>query len=274
MMDSSDGSLTVEEYMTREVSTVTPTSTVGEVARRIADSDDHSGLPVTDDSHVEGFVSASDLLLADDDTEISEVMSTDLLVAHPEMDLDDAARVILRSGIQRLPVVDDDGDLVGIISNTDVIRSQIERATPDKVAELQETIEEVHGVEADQERRQVSLAALRPTQTRVYADELEGRSYELERGLAEPLVVVDNDGELLLVDGHHRTTAASELGIEEMEAYVIRVDRAVELEMAKTAEEEDLQSVDDITIVDYARHPLVETTERMGENDADEADSS
>ncbi|QSG06659.1 CBS domain-containing ParB/RepB/Spo0J family partition protein [Halapricum desulfuricans] len=272
MMDSSDGSLTVEEYMTREVSTVTPTSTVGEVARRIADSDDHSGLPVTDDSHVEGFVSASDLLLADDDTEISEVMSTDLLVAHPEMDLDDAARVILRSGIQRLPVVDDDGDLVGIISNTDVIRSQIERATPDKVEELQETIEEVHGVEADQERRQVSLAALRPTQTRVYADELEGRSYELERGLAEPLVVVDNDGELLLVDGHHRTTAASELGIEEMEAYVIRVDRAVELEMAKTAEEEDLQSVDDITIVDYARHPLVETTERMGENDADEAD--
>jgi CBS domain-containing protein len=266
-MASSDGSLTVEEYMTRDVSTVTPTATVGEVARRIADSDDHSGLPVTDNRHVEGFVSASDLLLADDETPIRDVMSTDLMVAHPDMDLDDAARVILRSGIQRLPVVDDDGDLVGIIANTDVIRSQIERATPDKVEELQETIEDVHGVETSRDRQDIALSELRPTQTRVYADELEGRSYELERGLAEPLVVVDNDGELLLVDGHHRTTAASQLGIEEMEAYVIAVDTHVDLEMAKTSEEEELQSIDDITIVDYARHPLVETTERMGEDD-------
>jgi len=261
-MGSTEDSLTVEEYMSTDVSTVDPTATVEEVARRIADSDDHSGLPVTDDDRVEGFVSASDLLLADDDAPITSAMSTDLLVAHPEMDLDDAARVILRSGIQRLPVLDDDGNLVGIISNTDVIRSQIERATPDKVEELRETIEDVHDTPTIQERRTVALADLRPTQTRVYADELEGRSYELERGLAEPLVVVDNAGELLLVDGHHRTTAANELGIEEMEAYVIAVDDPVTLEMARTADEEDLRSIDDIEIVDYARHPLVESTER------------
>lgn len=266
-MGSSEDSLTVEQYMTQDVSTVALTETVGAVARRIAASDDHSGLPVTDEGHVEGFVSASDLLLADDDTPISDVMSTDLLVADPEMDLDDAARVILRSGIQRLPVVDDDGMLVGIISNTDVIRSQIERATPDKVEELRETIEDVHGTETAQERKTVSLSSLRPTQTRVYADELEGRSYELERGLAEPLVVVDNAGDVLLVDGHHRTTAANELGIEEMEAYVITVDEHVDLEMAKTADEEDLNSIDDITIVDYARHPLVESTERVSDDE-------
>jgi IMP dehydrogenase len=267
MMASSDDSLTVEEYMTQDVSTVDLSETVGSVSRRIADSDDHSGLPVTDGDYVEGFVTASDLLLATDETPISEVMSTDLMVADPEMDIDDAARVILRSGIQRLPVVDGDGKLVGIVSNTDVIRSQIERATPDKVEDLRETIEEVHGTDTEMERRSVDLADLRPTQTRVYADELEGRSYELERGLAEPLVVVDNDGEYLLVDGHHRTTAANELGIEEMEAYVITVDTRVELEMAKTSEEEDLQSIDDITIVDYARHPLVESTERMSEDE-------
>jgi IMP dehydrogenase len=269
-MASPQDSLTVEEYMTQEVSTVDPTETVGTVARRIAASDDHSGLPVTNGNHVEGFVSASDLLLADEDTPISEVMSTDLMVADPEMDLDDAARVILRSGIQRLPVVNADGELVGIISNTDVIRSQIERATPDKVDDLRETIEDVHGAKTEGDRRMVALADLRPTQTRVYADELEGRSYELERGLAEPLVVVDNDGELLLVDGHHRTTAANQLGIEEMEAYVITTDRKVEMEMAKTADEEDLQSIDDITIVDYARHPLVESTERMSEDEEDD----
>ncbi len=58
------------------------------------------------------------------------VTTDDILVAHPDMAVHDAARVILRSGIQKLPVVDDAGHLVGIISNTDVIRSQIDRATP------------------------------------------------------------------------------------------------------------------------------------------------
>ncbi|WP_181686713.1 CBS domain-containing ParB/RepB/Spo0J family partition protein [Halorhabdus salina] len=261
-MASADDSPTVEEYMTHEVATVAPDETVGEVARRIAQSSDHSGFPVCTGRHVQGFVSASDLLLADESAAIETVMSTDLMVGHPEMDVDDAARVILRSGIQRLPVVDDDGDLVGIITNTDVLRSQIERATPGKVDELRETIEDVHDTETDQERRVVPLSQLRPTQTKVYGDELEGRMYEIERGLAEPLVVIDNAGDLLLADGHHRTTAAAELGTEEMDAYVIAIEESVDLEMAKTAKEEGLTSIEDISIVDYARHPLVEQTER------------
>ncbi|WEL21778.1 CBS/parB domain-containing protein [Halorhabdus sp. BNX81] len=262
VMASSEESLTVEDYMTHEVSTVAPDDTVAAVASRIADSGGHTGFPVCSGRDVHGFVSASDLLLAEDDLPVADVMSTDLMVAHPDMDLDDVARVILRSGIQRLPVLDDDGQLIGIISNADVIRSQIERATPDKVEQLLDTIEDVHDVEARQERRVVDLGDLTPTQTKVYGDELEGRMYELERGLAEPLVVIDNAGDLLLADGHHRTTAAAELGIEEMDAYVIVVEEPVDLEMAKTATEEDLQSIDDITIVDYARHPLVESTQR------------
>jgi len=266
-MDNSDGSPTVEEYMTHEVATVAPGDTVEAVARRISESGDHSGFPVCAGQEVRGFVSASDLLLADETAPIEDVMSGEPMVAHPEMDVDDAARVILRSGIQRLPVVDDEGTLVGIITNTDVLRSKIERATPDKVDQLLETIEAVHGVEATQTRRTVPLAELTPTQTKVYGDELEGRMYEIERGLAEPLVVIDNAGDLLLADGHHRTTAAAELGIEEMEAYVIAVEEPVELEMEKTAIEEGLESIGDITIVDYARHPLVETTERLQDDE-------
>jgi len=122
------------------------------------------------------------------------VMSDDILVAHPEMAVQDAARVILRSGIQKLPVVDDAGHLVGIISNADVIRSQIRRATPSKVDKLTRTLESIHDVTAREERREIDLADLTPTQDTVYADELEGRIYELRRGLAEPLVVIDNGG--------------------------------------------------------------------------------
>ena len=259
----------VKEYMTRDVATVSPDDTVREVARRIAESEGHNGFPVTDGRRVEGFVSARDMLLADDDAPIFTVMEEDLVVAHPEMDVIDAARVILRSGIQKLPVVDDAGNLVGIISNTDVVRSQIERATPEKVGDLMETLQHIHDVTVRQERRTVALEELVPTQNRVYADELEGRSYELDHGLAEPLVIIANatgDTErLLLTDGHHRALAADRLGIEEMDAYVIVVEAAepVELGMERTAEQEGLNSIDDVEVVDYARHPLIETTKRL-----------
>jgi IMP dehydrogenase len=258
-----DGKPTVGDYMTRQVDTVSPGDTVEAVARRIAESDEHSGFPVCDGRHVEGFVSARDLLMADDAEPIFKIMTTDLLVAHPEMKLTDAARVILRSGIQRLPVVDDAGNLVGIISNADVIRGQIERATPGKVDKLVRTLENIHGVSARESQRQVDLADLTPTQGKVYADELEGRRYELERGLAEPLVVIDTGQELLLADGHHRVKAAQRLGIDEMDAYVIVIDEPVDLGMAKTAEKEELATIDDIEAVDYAHHPLVETTQRL-----------
>jgi len=258
-----EGAPTVEEYMTRNVATVSPDDTVGEVAHRIVDGDDHTGFPVCERRQVVGFVGARDLLLEPDDEPIFRVMSTDLLVAHPEMKINDAARVILRSGVRRLPVVDDAGNLVGIISNADVIRSQIERATPGKVDKLLRTLESIHGVDAREERRAVALAALTPTQNKVYTDELEGRRYELERGLAEPLVVIDTETQLLLADGHHRVTAATQLGIEEMDAYVIVIDEPVDLGMAETARKEGLESIDDIETVDYATHPLVETVQRL-----------
>ncbi|HKJ58425.1 MAG TPA: CBS domain-containing protein [Halobacteriales archaeon] len=252
----------VKEYMTSEVATVSPDETVDEVATRIAETG-HDGFPVCDGRRVEGFISARDLLLADDGEPIFKVMSQDLIVAHPDMKVTDAARVILRSGIQKLPVVDDAGNLVGIISNADVVRSQIERATPEKVGKLKRTLESIHDIEATEERRRVKLDELIPTQTKVYADELEGRSYELERGLAEPLVVIDVDGTLYLADGHHRVLAADRLDMEEMDAYVIVVGADVELGMARTAEKEGLRSLDDVRVVDYARHPLVETTKRL-----------
>ncbi|ELY78214.1 MULTISPECIES: CBS domain-containing protein [Natrinema] len=264
---------TVKDYMTRDVATVSPDETVGQVATRIAESEQHSGFPVCDRRRVEGFISARDLLLAEDDDPIFKVMATELLVAHPDMKVNDAARVILRSGIQKLPVVDDAGNLVGIISNADVIRSQIERATPEKVGKLMRTLEQIHGIELTEERRTVPLSELTPTQGRVYADELEGRRYELERGLAEPLVVIDNGGTLLLADGHHRVLAADRLEIDEMDAYVIVIDHEIELGMARTADKEGLERIDDIDVVDYARHPLVQTTKRLQSDDGREGEA-
>jgi IMP dehydrogenase len=53
------------------------------------------------------------------------------------------------------------------------------------------------------------------------------------------------------------------MGVETMDAYIIVVDGSVELGMARTAKKEGLEGIDDIEIVDYARHPLIETTKRL-----------
>ncbi|MDY7081595.1 MAG: CBS domain-containing protein, partial [Halobacteria archaeon] len=129
----------------------------GDVIKTIMENRGHSGFPVTEDGKVQGFISANDLLGKDDDEPIRELMSTNLIVADPDMKVNDAARVILRSGIQKLPVVDDDGHLVGIISNTDVIRSQIERVTPSKVWKLMNTLESIHETEVNEERREIEI---------------------------------------------------------------------------------------------------------------------
>ena len=263
-MEASSSNAKVREYMTADVATVAPGDTVGDVIAFIRENEGHSGFPVVDDGKVQGFVSATSMLGVEETTPIESVMATDLIVADPEMKVNDAARVILRSGIQKLPVVDDDGTLLGIISNSDVIRSQIERVTPSKVWKLMNTLEEIHDIEIDESRREVPIADLVPTQERIYADELEGRTYELKRGLAEPLIVIEKGRRRILVDGHHRVIAAKQLGIETMDAYVIEIDASVELGMEKTARESGLETLDDVEIVDYARHPLIEATHYEG----------
>jgi CBS domain-containing protein len=264
MANNSGDKPRVKDYMTREVVTVSPDETVADVARRIAENEGHSGFPVCNGRYVQGIITARDLLLSDENDPIFKVMNENLIVSHPEMDITDAARVILRSGIQKLPVVDDAGHLVGIISNADVVRSQIERATPGKVNKLMQTLKNIHGVNMRQVRRTVQLDDLTPTQGKVYTDELEGRSYELQNGLAEPLVVIDNNGSrLLLADGHHRVKAADQLDIEEMDAYVILLAATVELGMAETARKGQLNGIDDISVVDFTTHPLIETTTRL-----------
>lgn len=253
--------LKVEDYMTYDVDIVSPDSTVADVITLI-EKTEHESFPVVRNGKVEGYITSTDLLLCDKRDRISEVMSTDLVLAHPEMDLRDAARVMFRIGLSKLPVVDEHGALVGLLSNSDVIRSQIERANPEKVWKLKKTLETIHSVNIRVAHDKLAINQLVPTQPKIYADELEGRTYELKKGMVEPIVVIQKPGKLLLVDGHHRVIAARKLGIGTMDAYILILDRDISLGMEKTARNAGLNSLNDIKILDHARHPLVEFTRR------------
>lgn len=248
----------VKDYMTKNVVAALPDETVEEVARKMIETD-HDGFPVIDDGRrVIGYISSRDLLLKDPKMKIREIMRSEFHAIHHSMDLSDVARILFRLGISKLPVVDDEGRLVGIISNSDVIRSQIERASPEKVWKLKRMLEIIHNVEIDVERDKVKISELRPTQSKIYADELQGRIYELKRGLAEPIIVVEKPGKKILVDGHHRVVAARKIGIEEMDAFILKLDKDVPLGIEKSAELANLKNIEDIKIADDLRHPALE----------------
>lgn len=252
----------VRDYMTYDVVTVDVHGTIREVIEKIQKTG-HDGFPVVNGHEVVGYIAARDLLFVPPSTPVEKIMSDHLIVADPDMSVNDAARVIFRSGIQKLPVVDEKNCLLGIISNTDVIRSQIEHVSPEKVFNFITTLQKLHGISPELKRESVPIDMLLPTQSRIYEDELEGRMYEIRKGLAEPLIVVRRPGKLILVDGHHRAIAARKLGIRTLDAYVIEINENIELGIERTAKAMNLKTLDDIEVLDYARHPLVAITHRL-----------
>jgi IMP dehydrogenase len=252
----------VRDYMTYDVVSVPHDGHIKDVMEKIRTTH-HDGFPVIKENVVVGYISARDLLFESPDTAIEKVMSGNLIVADPDMSITDAARVIFRSGIQKLPVVDEKNHLLGIVSNSDVIRSQIERVSPEKVFNFMTTLKKLYGVDSVLNRSTIPIADLLPTQSKIYEDELEGRIYEIKKGLAEPIIVVRRPGKTILVDGHHRAVAARRLGITALDAYIIDIHDDIELGMERTANAMNLRTLDDIQVLDYARHPLVALTHRM-----------
>ncbi|MFH9955945.1 CBS domain-containing protein [Streptomyces roseolus] len=113
--------LKVGGLMTDDVVTALPDTSFRDVAKLLAEHD-ISGLPVVDaDDHVVGVVSESDLL-ARRALSARGVMSAPAVTVHAEEAAADAARLMVRRGVERLPVVDEEERLVGIVTRRDLLR--------------------------------------------------------------------------------------------------------------------------------------------------------
>lgn len=258
------GKTTVKDYMTKNVYTVRYDTLNKDVIALMKETK-HDGYPVVDENkQIVGIITAYDLLLKDWETEyVSGIMSKEVIVAREDMHITDASRVMFRHGISRLPVVDKERHVKGIMTNTDIVRSHIERSTPTKVNAFRETMEKLYDIKTTLTREAVPVEKIKPTQDRVYADELQGRTYELEKGLAEPTIVVKTGDRYILVDGHHRAVASVQLGLDKIDSYVVDFNKDITLGMEKTAEKQGLKSFNDITIIDDDQHPLIALTETI-----------
>jgi CBS domain-containing membrane protein len=139
--------MTVAHLMTRDVVTVKKDTPLDEAARRLTGLR-ISGMPVVDDQDkVIGVIGELDIMsvlggkktrgikdllrrimgepspLRKEGDQVGHVMSTPAITIKSSFDVRDAARILDSHRIKRLPVVDNDGKLIGVISRADIVRA-------------------------------------------------------------------------------------------------------------------------------------------------------
>ncbi len=118
----------VEDIMTKEVSSCSP-GTNAAAAAEIMWNKDCGSVPIIEDGgRIVGIVTDRDLFIAlgtrnqrAADLPVSEIMNHEVLICSPEDDLRVALKTMAQERVHRLPVVDQDGALQGILSIDDVV---------------------------------------------------------------------------------------------------------------------------------------------------------
>lgn len=152
----------IRDLMTTDVITISPASSLKEAARRMVEAG-ISGVPVTDDAgNLLGIITEADFLSTESERSgtsraarllrvftgdaepfsqerrVEDVMTRDLITVGPDADHSEAARIMERTGVKRLPVVDG-GNLRGVVSRADILRA-FTRADQEIIEEIEETL--------------------------------------------------------------------------------------------------------------------------------------
>jgi CBS domain-containing protein len=137
---------TVDEAMTRDA-VLLAADMPAEMALRRLDQNAVSGAPVVDHGRVVGVITRRDLLvptLLDElsgaqapgrltrlaGLRVSDLMSSEPVTAPPDCSLVQAVRTMIRHGVNRLPVVDQAGRPIGVLTRDDVLGAVARGAQP------------------------------------------------------------------------------------------------------------------------------------------------
>jgi CBS domain-containing protein len=115
--------------MTRDVRLLNPSQTIREAASLMAEVD-AGALPVGENDRLVGIITDRDIVIRavaqgrPVDTKVAAVMTKEVLYYFDTDDLDDVSRNMGKAQVRRLPVVNVDKRLVGIVSLGDLARSE------------------------------------------------------------------------------------------------------------------------------------------------------
>ena len=132
----------IREVMTANPSSLGSGSNAVEAARLMRDLD--AGIiPIVEGDKLVGAVTDRDIALRvvaegknPETTTVGEIASRELVTIDPEQNLDEALRLMARHQVRRLPVVEEDGKLVGIVAQKDIAQHASDEQTGDVVEDI------------------------------------------------------------------------------------------------------------------------------------------
>ena len=132
----------IREAMTSNPKTVSSDQSVVDAAR-IMKQEDAGIVPIVDGDKLVGVLTDRDIAIKvvaegkdPQSVKVTELASHDLVTVDPQQDLDEALRLMARHQVRRLPVVEEDGRLVGILAQADVARHGDDAKTGEVVEEI------------------------------------------------------------------------------------------------------------------------------------------
>lgn len=127
-----------ESFIVDNPITMTDQHTVGDVKRVVEETGTGGILIVDRDQKLIGIVSTRDLLFEEDGGKlVTEIMTRDVHSAAPDTSLKDAERLLHEFRVEKLPLVDENGRVVGLITLKDIMKiTQFPKATKDAKGRL------------------------------------------------------------------------------------------------------------------------------------------
>jgi CBS domain-containing protein len=133
---------TIREIMTFDPTTVEPSTPIVEAARIMRD-EDVGLLPIVEGDQLWGTLTDRDIVVRAiaegrdlQSTTGGEIASRDLVTIDPQQDLDEALRLMAKHQVRRLPVVEEDGRLIGIVAQADVAHAGDDARTGEVVQQI------------------------------------------------------------------------------------------------------------------------------------------
>jgi CBS domain-containing protein len=115
--------LTAKDIMTKRVVTVSPCTTVKELTELLA-AKKISGVPVVDEQkRVIGIATEADVLAHPGAKTVEEIMTKRVISVKPDTPVEEIPKLLARKKIKRVPVIDEKGKLVGIVSRADIVKA-------------------------------------------------------------------------------------------------------------------------------------------------------
>ena len=131
----------------RDVMTSNPCSIDAEksvaYAAKMMKEEDVGLAPIVEGDKLVGMLTDRDIAIRvvaegrnPDQTKVSEVASNQVVTIDPQQDLDEALRIMAKHQVRRLPVVEEDGRLVGVVAQADIAREGDDSRTGELVEEI------------------------------------------------------------------------------------------------------------------------------------------